>query len=517
MNYETQRHRYINVYKSCRRSAITGLCIPVVALILSSVTLLAKPRPPQPPLPGVARLFLERFNEPYQAPTNQMLDTTTWVESWSGYALNRVAPMVQPFVIPMLRTNSTFAVDRDRGGIRVWYSPNWNSASTGLGAGPGSLARILTLVATNGAAQAVYWTLVISPDGNEADVICQQSDGPTGCLRAPVCWQAGEWHLLGLGYTTTNSALFIDDQQVAAGDGMAGVPAEAVSFTSLVIGSSLSGTEVAAGQLEELQTFSGNNRSSLLRGLEFGMNPTVDIARYYNHASQVAVLGPIVSEEAERERLSAQAAAAMAAQSATTPPPPPSGGESGTDGESGGSTNCPLSSQLTGLGILQPVFADSNTLVLTLTNTDAGASYDLYFTTNLDFLPAPALCQTNWALLCRGQPNQTVFVITNLFYSECFFRLGTILDSNGDGVPDAYCLMVLHVPVNTFCGNTSSDGYGTPDLWYLQHGLSPFAAGQDPDQDALLNWQEYRYGSDPNVSDGFAVWLSTPNATSSIP
>ena len=287
-----------------------------------------------------------------------------------------------------------------------------------------------------------------------------------------------------------------------------------------MIGSSLSGSDVAAGQLEELQTFTGNNRFSVRNGHEFGMDPTLDIALYYASASQTAALGPIVSDQAERERISAQlAAASMTVQPAFMLPPAPGDGGGGTNGGGGdsGSTNYPLAFQLTGLGILQPVFADSNTLVLTLTNTDAGASYDLYYTTNLDFLPAPALCQTNWALLCRGQPNQIIFVVTNLSYSQCFFRLGTTFDSNGDGVPDAYCLMVLHVLVNTFCGNASSDGYGTPDLWYLQHGLSPLAAGQDPDQDALLNRQEYQYGSDPNVPEGLTVWISTPNTTSSIP
>ena len=249
------------------------------------------------------------------------------------------------------------------------------------------------------------------------------------------------------------------------------------------------------------------------------MDPTLDIALYYASASQTAALGPIVSDQVERERISAQlAAASMTVQPAFMLPPAPGdgGGTNGGGGDSG-STNYPLAFQLTGLGILQPVFADSNTLVLTLTNTDAGASYDLYCTTNLDFLPAPALCQTNWAWLCRGLPDQTVFVVTNLSYPECFFRLGTTLDSNGDGIPDAYCLMVLHVPVNTDLGSASTDGYGTPNQWYSQHGLSPLAAGQDPDQDALLNWQEYQYGSNPTVPEGFTVWLSTPNTTSSIP
>ena len=64
------------------------------------------------------------------------------------------------------------------------------------------------------------------------------------------------------------------------------------------------------------------------------------------------------------------------------------------------------------------------------------------------------------------------------------------------------------------------DGYGTPWAWYVQHGLYPLADGigtQDPDHDGLLNWQEYRYGSDPVNSEVFSVWVSSPAGYSGIP
>ena len=64
------------------------------------------------------------------------------------------------------------------------------------------------------------------------------------------------------------------------------------------------------------------------------------------------------------------------------------------------------------------------------------------------------------------------------------------------------------------------DGYGTPAAWYWQHGLDPLAAGiatQDPDHDGLLNWQEYLWGADPQVSEGFSVWVSSPGGYSGIP
>jgi hypothetical protein len=64
------------------------------------------------------------------------------------------------------------------------------------------------------------------------------------------------------------------------------------------------------------------------------------------------------------------------------------------------------------------------------------------------------------------------------------------------------------------------DGYGTPNEWYLENGISPDTAGvatQDPDHDGLLNWQEYLWGSDPQAPEQFAVWVSSPCGSAGIP
>ncbi len=132
--------------------------------------------------------------------------------------------------------------------------------------------------------------------------------------------------------------------------------------------------------------------------------------------------------------------------------------------------------------------------------------YDLFYTTNL----APP---STWVWVTRCAPGQTNLTVTGLGDPQGFFILGTMeLANDGSGLTVAYENLV---------GSTfSSDGYGTPNAWYLQNNINPLASGvatQDPDQDGLLNYQEYLYGTNPNVSEGFAVWVSTPNATSSIP
>ena len=67
---------------------------------------------------------------------------------------------------------------------------------------------------------------------------------------------------------------------------------------------------------------------------------------------------------------------------------------------------------------------------------------------------------------------------------------------------------------------TDCDGLGTPPAWYVQHGLDPLSPGiatQDADQDGLLNREEYLWGSDPQVSEGFSVWVSSPGGYGGIP
>jgi hypothetical protein len=92
----------------------------------------------------------------------------------------------------------------------------------------------------------------------------------------------------------------------------------------------------------------------------------------------------------------------------------------------------------------------------------------------------------------------------------CFLILGTPQDTSGYGLTDAYERLVARIDPN----GSQTDSYSVPYAWYAENGLSMQSATQDPDLDALLNYQEYLYGTDPNISQGFTIWVSTPNSTS---
>src|SRR5262249_50320993 len=125
----------------------------------------AAPRPPYPPLPEIGKIHSERFDQPYWFGTN-WVDPDVWVEAWSGWALTREQSTVAPWVVPMIGASTNLQINPERGALRIWYRPLWSSFSTGLGMGPGGLARLLTLVSSNETESVTYWSLAINSAGD---------------------------------------------------------------------------------------------------------------------------------------------------------------------------------------------------------------------------------------------------------------------------------------------------------------------------------------------------------------
>jgi len=99
---------------------------------------------------------------------------------------------------------------------------------------------------------------------------------------------------------------------------------------------------------------------------------------------------------------------------------------------------------------------------------EPSAAYDLFATTNLS-TAVPGLNLTNWAWLERLGPGQTNFVVSGLLSTECYFILGTMLDSDTDGLTDAYENLVSH----TLPMNPDTDGDGLSDGWEVFNGMNP--------------------------------------------
>jgi len=452
------------VVRDCFFRFLLGL---VLATIVSLQTAAARPRPPLPPLPEIGRLSHQRFDEPWRAPTHQGIDSTTWLESWSGYALNRQGLSVWPWVVPMLDATGRPNVGAQQGTIRFWFRPDWSSAQLG-GEGPGHWARLVESGTISGNGAAVWWSLYVSPDGSTVYWSGQGAGGPVDILSAEVAWPAGEWRLLALTYTPTNTALFLDAELAATGGGLPALPTNAVPLTALVIGSKLDGTQTAEGQFEEF-------------GTSARLAPAASLLAYWTVRSPLAALGPISVEEDEaRQQLVAAARVADRAAGLRGPGP------------------LHLDLSLCGQG--DPVYP-TNFTSTPVTNFGPTVTFDV----------AGGWSGTNY-FLYRADATNLVSAFTNSAWQWLQIVHAcdavTLTDQPANG---AFYLI-------GFDTNKDSDGDGMPDAWEVANGLDPLMndAGADPDDDGTNNLAEYTSGSNP-FDNMLIAWGDDASGQSTVP
>jgi hypothetical protein len=142
-----------------------------------------------------------------------------------------------------------------------------------------------------------------------------------------------------------------------------------------------------------------------------------------------------------------------------------------------------------------PMVYGSNDLWLEITNvvdtaadfiihTPEVAAYDLLGTTNLA-LEVPGLNATNWAWLARTDVGQTNVTLPGLWPEIGFFRLGTMLDTDFDGLPDA----VEHLVSHSNPGSANPDGDDLNDYEEYLLGRNPHTAGAVPDTGGMTGLQ----------------------------
>jgi len=241
----------------------------------------ARPRPPGPPYPDFAPiLFSESFDEPFLAgATNDEVVVSgvgTFMQSWSGYALQRMGD-VTPFVMPGVETNGWTNVScASQGAFRFWIKPYWCSSSVTNGENPGAIATVLELDAVSGGSSAVAWSLQVSSDGNTLALFSQTDSGLQEVLSTSIAWAAGTSHCVIVDWNSTGTALYVDGSVAATGSTLASIPP---STAELVVGSTLAGTNSAGADMDEFYSF-GKPLSA------------DDIAAYYVMTEPIAALGP---------------------------------------------------------------------------------------------------------------------------------------------------------------------------------------------------------------------------------
>jgi len=459
------------------------------AAVLAVVSVIAKssaaPRPPQPPWPE-ATLRIYGFDSAYQRGPWKMdaaiNEETSVVDSWSGQALVRegfssLSPVVIPVDVESKRPNYKL----DGGAVRFWIAPNWSTASEKLGGkGPGHLAHLLELVSLDAKKPEVKWSLCVNDAGDTIYLAGEGKGGVTVYLKAPIQFEAGDWRMITLGYSTTNTALWVDNELVAKGDGLPMSAWWETKNLGLVVGSDIygSGDSVAEAQFEELAA------------LPRWPSNTKWQAMHYTAVKHRTLLGPVGTKEEEQAKVAVLKGSGLL--------PEEYGSMAKLSGEGDGPII--LYSYAAGTLWLEITGVSNNLAHLIVHGTTPDVAYEI--------LSKESLTNTEWVgeqviIGAAGQDWTPTTATVGTRTNNLFFWARTLVDSDGDGLPDWWEQAHGLDPNNPDTGNAGiSDGY------------------KDSDNDGWTNLQEYQNRTNPggfNAPAAPQAFVVTTDATGTHP
>jgi hypothetical protein len=185
------------------------------------------------------------------------------------------------------------------------------------------------------------------------------------------------------------------------------------------------------------------------------------VKAYYGYASGQAARGPITAEEEQARleastKLRAEREAALASE----------GGGGQMMLLVGGTSECFTNVPVYITNVVS--ILDTNlgwTLTFDIQGGTNGFFYDVFTTTNL---AGNSITNSPWTWLELG-PTCSTYQYTNQPAGGAFYVLGTPLDSDNDGLTDAFERLVSKTNPN----NADTDGDGLPDGWEYWNGLNP--------------------------------------------
>lgn len=341
----------------------------------------------------------------------------------------------------VFESDGTTNITVNQGSLTFWFAPGaW--ASTNGGTGPGDWGRLIEVGSFTTNASYGWWSLFLDPGATNIYFSAQTNSGDGAMatyLSAPIGWNTNEWHFLGLTYSATNSALYLDGLLLTNGLPVTVYPGLPVLTNGFFIGSDSNGISQAHGMFDDIQTF--------------------------NYPLDAGTISNLFTGEVGWYRLVPWNIVPNNIQSGSSSP-----------------SFVPTYNAISGTGLLQALsntlscVSSSNiwitNLVCTMTSSGTnqvanfkfsiaggadGVPYDVFANSILDFSNTT---NAPWAWL--GQGNHCVVYslsITNA--SSAFFILGTPQDSDHDGLTDAYEKLVSKTdPLNP---DTDGDGISDSD------------------------------------------------------
>jgi hypothetical protein len=293
--------------------------------------------------------------------------------------------------------------------------------------GPGEYGRLLEAGGYTPDSSFGWWSLYVDAVGNNIYFSAQTNDLSSNTvtyLSAPISWTSNYFHFVALTYSASNTALYLDGALATNGPPMTVYPGPDALANGFVIGSDSNGIYQAHGSFNTVETFNVPlDADTIQQAYAWYFNS------YLINPNDRAMWGP-----------------APAASPAISTP----------------TTN--------DLWLQYLSWSNASSSLIIHVPWNVGGSnfiYDVYATTNL-LRNVPGLNGTNWMLMTQSVPGQTNIILPPIPGAKvAFYQLGTMQDSDGDGLPDAYELLVSHTNPN---GNDDGDAISPSGLpWRLEY------------------------------------------------
>ncbi len=155
-----------------------------------------------------------------------------------------------------MEANGNININCQTGSVLFYFKPDWSSADEDHGGtGPGTSGRLIEIGNYDPAFTNGWWSLYLNPEGTQLLFgTSTNGDGMTN-LSSTISWASNIWYQIALVYSPTGSALFVDGQLLATGDGVTNFPNADELTNGFRIGSDENGTNQARGTFDELETF----------------------------------------------------------------------------------------------------------------------------------------------------------------------------------------------------------------------------------------------------------------------
>jgi len=370
----------------------------------------------------------------------------------------------------------------DSGTVTFWFAPSsWSSTNVG-GTGPGESGRLLEAGSYTSDSSYGWWSVYVDDGGNNLYFSAQTNDlsgTMTTYLSTPISWTTNYFHFVALTYSATNTALYLDGVLVTNGPGVTIFPGPDVLANGFYMGSDETGIYQSEGMFNTVATYNYPLDSN-------------DVQTIYNYDYTPYMLDPWN----------------VAMWSIISAPSSPSTNYNAYDIITGtgnlqqiGSVTAITSTNVWITNVVVTVSGSGTnnmSLQFTIQGGFDGLPYDTFVNSVLNFSSNTNLA---WAWMGQGFHGNT-YKINNLPNTACFLILGTPQDSDGDGLTDAYELLVSKT--NPYVADTSGDGISDSDK--ILEGLNPLGYYPqwklDSDDDSLPDaYESATTGLNPNSAE----------------